>query len=156
MPIHTTGHLVIVANSDEACSTITAVYDTMESATDALGPLEQRVMARLWEGGPQAVGEVMEALNGSAERQLAYTTVMTILVRLNEKGLVSRQKEGRHYRYAAAVDESSLEAQVGRRKLSRLIDRYGAASVAGFAAELGEEDLASRLGDLAQAPRESS
>lgn len=136
---------------------MTVVYETMESATAILGPLERRVMTRLWEAGPQKVGEVQEALNEAAERQLAYTTVMTILVRLNEKGLVARTKEGRHYRYVAAVDEASLEAQVGRRELSRLIDRYGAASVAGFAAELlGEGDLASRLGELAQTPRESS
>ena len=95
-------------------------------------------MARLWQSGSQAVGEVMDALNGSADRQLAYTTVMTILVRLHEKGLVTRQKE----------------AQVGRRELNRLIERYGAASVAGFAAALGEGDLADRLAQLARAPRE--
>jgi len=133
-----------------------AMNDTHEGAIAFLGPLEQRVMARLWQAGPQAVGEVMEALNGAAERQLAYTTVMTILVRLHEKGLVARQRNGRHFRYTAVVDESSLEAEVGRRELSRLIDRYGVASVAGFAAALGEGDLASRLGKLARTPRESS
>ena len=118
-----------------------------------LGPLEQRVMARLWRSGPQAVSEVVEALNGSSERQLAYTTVMTILVRLHEKGLVTRQKDGRHYIYTAAVDESSLAAELGRRELNRLLARYGAASVAGFATELGEGDLADRLTALAKAPR---
>ena len=135
---------------------MTVVYETMESATAVLGPLERRVMTRLWEAGPQTVGEVQKALNDAAARQLAYTTVMTILVRLHEKGLVARTKEGLHYRYAASVDESSLKAEVGRRELSRLIDRYGAASVAGFAAELGESDLASGLGTLAQTPREPS
>jgi len=133
---------------------MTAMNDTLGVPTAVLGPLEQRVMARLWQAGPQAVGEVMDALNGSAERQLAYTTVMTILVRLHEKGLVRRQKERRHYRYTAAVDESSLVAQVGRRELNRLIERYGAASVVAFAAELGEGDLADRLATLARARRE--
>ena len=133
---------------------MTTMNDTLEVPTTVLGPLEQRVMARLWQAGPQAVGEVMDALNGSAERQLAYTTVMTILVRLHEKGLVRRQKERRHYRYTAAVDESSLVAQVGRRELNRLIERYGAASVVAFAAELGEGDLADRLATLARARRE--
>ena len=135
---------------------MTAMNDTLGVPTAVLGPLEQRVMARLWQAGPQAVGDVLEALNGSAERQLAYTTVMTILVRLHEKRLVTRQKEGRHYRYTAAVDESSLEAEVGRRELNRLLERYGAASVAGFAAELGEGDLADRLAKLARAPRETT
>lgn len=130
-----------------------AMNDTMEDESAVLGPLEQRVMARLWQAGSQAVGEVMEALNGSTERQLAYTTIMTILVRLHEKGLVTRQKEGRSYRYTAAVDAASLGPQVGRRELNRLIERYGAASVAGFAAELGEDDLADRLAQLARTPR---
>lgn len=127
-----------------------------EGAASVLGPLEHRVMARLWEAGPQTVGDVMDALNASAARRLAYTTVMTILVRLHEKGLVTRQKDGRNYRYTAAVDEGSIEAQLGRRELNRLIERYGAASVAGFAAELGEGELADRLRTLAKAPREPS
>lgn len=126
-------------------------------ATQLLGPLERRAMGQLWAAGPQSVGEMLDGLNTAATRPLAYSTVMTILVRLHEKGLVARTKEGRHFRYAAAVDEASLEARLGRRELSRLIDRYGAASVAGFAAELlGEGDLAFRLGELAQAHRESS
>lgn len=111
-------------------------------------------MGRLWEGGPQTVTEVQDGLNASGDRALAYTTVMTILVRLHEKGYLRRTKEGRHYRYEAAVDERSLPAQVGRRELHRLIERFGAASVAGFATELGEGDLADRLRKLAQAPRE--
>jgi len=106
-------------------------------------------MSQLWARGPQTVGEVLEALNGSAERQLAYTTAMTILVRLHEKGYLARTKEARSYRYAAALDEPSLRAQVGRRQLRQLIDRYGAESVAGFASSLGESDVASRLKDLA-------
>lgn len=127
-----------------------------ERPAATLGPLEQRIMARLWQTGPQAVGEVMEALNGSVDRRLAYTTVMTVLVRLHEKGLVTRQKDGRHFQYTAAVNESSLEAELGRRELVRLLERYGAASVAGFATELGEGDLAERLARLAQASRAPS
>ena len=125
-----------------------------DGPTPALGPLEQRVMERLWVAGPQSVGEVLDALNGSSDRRLAYTTVMTILVRLHEKDLVTREKEGRNYRYTAAVDEGSLGAQLGRRELNRLIERYGASSVAGFAAELGEGDLADKLRKLAAASRE--
>ena len=125
-----------------------------DGSAPALGPLEQRVMARLWAAGPQTVGDVLDALNGSSDRRLAYTTVMTILVRLHEKDLVTRVKDGRHFRYTAAVDEDSLQAQLGRRELNRLIERYGASSVAGFAAELGEGDLADKLRKLAAEPRE--
>lgn len=122
-------------------------------STNLLGPLEHRVMGQLWAHGPQTVADVLEALNRGEARPLAYTTVMTILVRLHEKGYLRRQKEGRHFRYATAFEESALEAQVGRRELMRLIDRYGADSVARFAADLEESDLTSRLASLAQKRR---
>lgn len=110
-------------------------------------------MDELWAHGPQTVGDVLQSLNADVHRPLAYTTVMTILVRLHEKGYLTRQREGRHYRYAAAVDQSSIEAHAGRLELRRLIDRYGPDSVARFAADLGETDLARRLTTLARKRR---
>lgn len=108
-------------------------------------------MTQLWAHGARSVSEVLQALNAEdGHKPVAYTTVMTVLVRLHDKGYLSREKEGRRFRYAAKFGESSLEAQVGRRHLGRLIDRYGARSVAAFAADLGESDLASRLADLAR------
>lgn len=116
---------------------------------EILGPLEQRVMAHLWSHGAQSVGDVLEALNVGASRPLAYTTVMTVLVRLQHKGYLTREKEGRHFLYTPAFDERSLQAQVGRRELSRLIDRYGAHTIAEFAVDLGQGDLAKRLAGIA-------
>lgn len=118
---------------------------------DHLGPLERRVMQQLWEHGPQTVGDVLERLNAVSERKLAYTTVMTILVRLQEKAYVSRTQTGRTYTYRAAMDEPTLAATVGRRELSRLVERYGAASLARFAEDLGTSgsSLAARLRGLA-------
>jgi predicted transcriptional regulator len=111
-------------------------------ARDYLGPLGRRVMEQLWRAGPQTVGQVLEALNAGADRPLAYTTVMTILVRLQQKGYVSRIATGRTYTYQAAMDEANLAATVGRRELSRLIDRYGADSLARFAEDLTGADPA--------------
>jgi len=115
-----------------------------------LGPLERRVMAQLWARGAQTVGQVLAALNARVDRPLAYTTVMTVLVRLHEKGFVIREKHGRRFRYAAAVDEASVAVQAGRRELRRLIERYGAESVAGFATDLGEGELSRRLAEMAR------
>lgn len=118
---------------------------------DYLGPLERRVMEQLWLGGPQTVAKNLETLNATTHRKLAYTTVMTILVRLHEKGYVSRSQGGRTYTYQATMDEPTLAAAVGRRELGRLIDRYGAASLAGFAEELEPHgELARRLRDVAE------
>ena len=123
----------------------------------SLGPLEERVMAHLWHVGPAAVGEVLQALNAASKRTLAYTTVLTILVRLGDKGYVTRSREGRLYRYAAAFAEDALAAEVGRRELRRLIERHGASTLAGFAADLVGPDaaLAVRLRALASEPVDS-
>lgn len=125
--------------------------------TTSLGPLEQRVMAHLWHVGPATVGEVLDALNMAGTRALAYTTIMTILFRLDEKGYVRRVREGRHFRYTAAFPEDALRAEIGRRELRRLIDRHGANTLAGFAADLvgSDADLAVRLRSLADEPVES-
>lgn len=114
---------------------------------DYLGPLERQVMTQLWSEGAATAAQIVEVLNAASDRNRAYTTVMTILVRLHEKGYVNREATGRSYRYEAAMDEAELAAVVGRRDLGRLIDRYGAASLAQFAEDLttSERRLAAGL-----------
>jgi predicted transcriptional regulator len=64
----------------------------------AHGELEGLVMDVLWDAGePLIVGDVRGRL--APTRTLAYTTVLTILVRLHEKGLVERERAGRAYAY---------------------------------------------------------
>jgi predicted transcriptional regulator len=118
---------------------------------DPLGPLARKVMEHLWRFGSASVSEVRDAVSASGGRELAYTTVLTILLRLHEKGYVTRSREGRHFCYAAAFDEPALRAEVGRRELRRLIERHGADSVAGFARDLADANgaLVERLNDLA-------
>jgi predicted transcriptional regulator len=63
-----------------------------------LGPLEMRVLGLLDPTTPISVQAMQEALAASGH-ELAYTTVMTVLGRLHEKGLVLRAKDGRRYLY---------------------------------------------------------
>ena len=63
-----------------------------------LGNLEAVVMERLWAWNrPVAVREVLDDLQG--ERRIAYTTVMTVMDNLFRKGVLSRERDGRAYRY---------------------------------------------------------
>jgi len=63
-----------------------------------MGELEAAVMDVLWDrGGWLTPGEVNEALR--QQRELAYTTVMTILVRLWQKGRLERERDGRAFAY---------------------------------------------------------
>ncbi|QKG24430.1 BlaI/MecI/CopY family transcriptional regulator [Actinomadura verrucosospora] len=73
----------------------------------ALGQLEAEVLAALAGlGGDAGTAELMARLDGEP----AYTTVGTILYRLYRKGIVTRVRDGRQYRYRLAVDESALVA----------------------------------------------
>ena len=64
---------------------------------------EADVMQVLWEHGPSVVNEVKEKLTDD----LAYTTVLTILRTLEQKGYVKHEEEGRVHRYFAAVKEDA-------------------------------------------------
>jgi predicted transcriptional regulator len=66
-----------------------------------LAPLELDCMTAIWALGAGTVRDVQEKLMPTRPR--AYTTVMTIMDRLAQKGIVSRQKVGRAYRYQATL-----------------------------------------------------
>jgi BlaI family transcriptional regulator, penicillinase repressor len=77
---------------------------------------ELDVMDVLWERGPSTVAEVQSSLAD----ELAYTTVLTILRTLEEKGHVSHEEEGRAYRYFPLVARSEAGASAVRRLLGKL------------------------------------
>lgn len=86
----------------------------------AFGELEAQVLAALWAApGPLVPADVQAAVGGD----LAYTTVMTILVRLHDKGVIEREKAGRAYAYRPVVAESDVVADQVRRLLDRGHDR---------------------------------
>ncbi|OBC05284.1 transcriptional regulator [Mycobacterium sp. 852013-50091_SCH5140682] len=77
----------------------------------ALGKLERHVMDHLWSTSePQTVRQVHAAL--SVRRQLAYTTVMTVLRRLAAKGLVTQDRLSRAHRYSATHGHDELVADL--------------------------------------------
>ncbi|MFB7286693.1 BlaI/MecI/CopY family transcriptional regulator [Actinacidiphila glaucinigra] len=101
----------------------------------ARGELERDVLAVLWAAdGPMTAGRVQKRLPGD----LAYTTVLTILVRLHEKGVLHRHRQGRGYAYEAVRDEASHTAQRMRTLLDAGSDRE--AVLARFVSELSRED----------------
>ena len=65
------------------------------------GELEARVMDVLWEHGAAMTPRDVHEVITTSRRQLAYTTVMTILVRLWEKGMLEREPRGRAIRLPA-------------------------------------------------------
>ena len=110
-----------------------------------LTELQLDIMNVLWRRGEATIGEVREALH--PERQLAHTTVATLLSRLEKKGVVGHRSEGRQYVYAPAVEAARVQRSV-MSEFSELFDRLFAGDVTVAVSHLlaesdvGADDLA--------------
>lgn len=86
-----------------------ATVDAKLIAVPLLGELETAIMRVLWATSePLTVRSVFEVL--TEDRQLAYTTVMTVLDRLAKKGVVLREPQGRAWLYRPAATEAAMIA----------------------------------------------
>ncbi|MFF2718436.1 BlaI/MecI/CopY family transcriptional regulator [Streptomyces sp. NPDC058011] len=95
-----------------------------------LGELEDAVMTRVWQWNrPVTVREVLEDLQ--QERSIAYTTVMTVMDNLHQKGWVRREVDGRAYRYTAVSTRAAYSAALMNEAWSHS-DNPAAALVAFF------------------------
>ena len=108
-----------------------------------LGKLETAVMEVLWStSGPLTVREVLDAL--PAHRNLAYTTVMTVLSNLHRKGMVDREPDGRAFRYRPAMSRHETAAAT----LREVLDASGdVRSVLLHFAETASDEESSALRD---------
>jgi predicted transcriptional regulator len=107
----------------------------MDSGRRARGTLEQEVIAALAAAAePMTPAQVRDQLGAD----LAYTTVMTVLARLSEKGLVTRERVGRAYAYTAVRDEAEVTARQMQRLLDAGDDR--AAVLSRFVGVLSDDD----------------
>ena len=92
---------------------------------------ELEVLQILWECGPATVREVLDAL----PRKRAYTSVMSLLNVMFEKELVTREPEGRAFRYAARHDPGHHQGNM----LDDLLDRVFSGSASALVARLLEQ-----------------
>lgn len=87
-----------------------------------LGPLETEIMQILWEDERSTVKKVHRKL--AQQREIAYTTVMTTMSRLAEKGVLNRHREGLAYMYTPAITEDDFVTMVVQQVLDGLLDDY--------------------------------
>ncbi len=101
-------------------------------------------MTQLWAAAePLTVRQVHEGL--SRDRELAYTTVMTVLDRLAKKGVVLQQKADRAYKYAPAQTREEMTASLMLDALSDAPDGVRDAALAHFVGRLSPQDLAAAI-----------
>jgi BlaI family penicillinase repressor len=83
-----------------------------------VGSLQLQILKVLWDGGPAAVADVHRALPGG----LAYTTVATMLRKMEARGLVRHREEGRRFVYEAAVREGDVTGSLAGDVLDRAFE----------------------------------
>jgi predicted transcriptional regulator len=96
--------------------------------------LERLVMEEIWAQGEATVRSVRDALNAeSGQPERAYTTVLTILRRLDAKGLVRRSRSGKTDVYEAAIAREQYLGARADAEVSELLEQYGELALVQFA-----------------------
>ena len=107
---------------------------------DVLGPLAAVIVREVVARGEASVADVVDGLRASQGREHAYTTIMTVMGRLHEKGVLERDRRGRLYVYRASASEAVLIDRLSGLAVERLVDRFGTAALRHFAVKLADLD----------------
>ena len=106
----------------------------------ALHELETEVMEVVWERGESSVRDVMEALNAGAPKERAYTTYMTIMARLDAKGMLERRRQGKTDLYRSAYVRDEYADMRARAELQSVVNQYGDVALAHIARQMAALD----------------
>ena len=88
--------------------------------THRLGDLQLKILQVLWDKNEASVGGVLESLNGHSN--LAYTTVATMLRKMETRGLVAHRSEGRAFIYRAKVAAGDVSRSMSNHLVDRLFE----------------------------------
>lgn len=107
-----------------------------------LGPLEMEVLGLVDKAGPADVAAI-QALLSKKGSSLAYTTVMTVLGRLYEKGALTREKQGKRFVYSVARGGTEIKTSMLKRIQGALFRGKGVSPVVALldAEQLSSEEL---------------
>ena len=109
-------------------------------APPPLEGLEARVMEEVWSHPGATVRDVMRAVNAESPRERAYTTFMTVLVRLHAKGLLERRQEANVYHYTAAISRDEYAMVRTQADVSALVEQHGDLALSEFARRVAALD----------------
>lgn len=92
-----------------------------------LGPLESEIMWLVWQQGQATVKQIHRVL--SRRRDIAYTTVMTTMSRLADKGILKRSRRGMAYIYRPTMTRTEFDRWVLRSVLTGLLENFDASTM---------------------------
>jgi predicted transcriptional regulator len=105
-----------------------------------LHELESEVMEEIWSHDETCVREVMEAVNGRGAADRAYTTYMTIIVRLERKGLLTRRREGKTDFYRAVYSRERYADLRAAAAIDSIVEQFGDAALTHLARQMAQLD----------------
>lgn len=105
---------------------------------EVLGPLENEIMEVVWDADEVTVRDVHRTIE--AKRPIAYTTVMTTLGRLADKGFLKRIEQHPAHHYEALVSRDDYARSAVKSVVDWLVDHFPDPAVAYFVDRVGEED----------------
>jgi predicted transcriptional regulator len=103
-----------------------------------LHELEAEVMNEAWRHERMSVRELMERLNRRARPPRAYTTYMTVMSRLDTKGLLSREREGKTDFYSPTFSRDEYRALRAQAEVKGLVREFGDVALAQFARQMDQ------------------
>lgn len=108
-----------------------------KGAGHVLGELQTAVMELLWREPPLTVNEVEERLQRS--REIAHTTVQTILDRMHRSGYLTREKQGKAFVYAPCYTREEFERGMAQEVLGALLKQFTEPALSAFVDLVGED-----------------
>ncbi|UBF25362.1 BlaI/MecI/CopY family transcriptional regulator [Kovacikia minuta CCNUW1] len=126
----------------------------------SLGPLETEILHIVWELQSATVKDVHERILSDPERELAYTSVTTVLQRLTQKGWLTCDKQGRTYFWKPLISREQAQALRAYEQLNQFLAVGNPDVVAAFADSLDQasveqlDAIAQRLRAIRQAREE--
>jgi predicted transcriptional regulator len=103
------------------------------SVPPPLAELETEVMDAMWRLRRATVRELMDAVNAGSRKPRAYTTFMTVMVRLEAKGLLARERKGKTDIYWPRLDREAYLEQRAQAEVQQLVAEYGDHALVNFA-----------------------
>ena len=107
-----------------------------EGLSKVLGTLEADVMEEIWTQGDISVRQVCDSL--CKKKSYSFNTIMTIMNRLVDKGLLKKQRKGSMFMYRAAVERMDFLQEVTKSVVGALVSDGSLFQVAAFAEALQE------------------
>lgn len=107
----------------------------------SLGPLETEILKIIWELGCATVKDIHDRILTDPDRELAYTSVTTVLRRLTQKGWLTCEKQGRAFCWKPLVSRQEAQVLKSHEQLNRFLAVSNPDVVAAFADSLDAASL---------------